>query len=90
MRILGLILRTMFLVIVVVITARVASPQTENLWSAYDTPSDLFRIALGATVCVFVAIQIFRYSRDPADLRKWVAIGGAVVPLALLCGAVIW
>ena len=90
MRILGLILRTLFLLTVVAITARVASPQSETFLSAYDTPSDLFRIVLGAAVCLFVVVQIFRYSKDPADMRRWVLIGGAAVPLALLCAAVIW
>jgi hypothetical protein len=90
MLILGLMLRTMFLVIVLVITARVASPQTEKFWSAYDTPDDLLRIVLGVAVCVFLTVQIFRYSRDPADMRKWVVVGGAAVPLALLCGAIVW
>jgi hypothetical protein len=90
MRILGLILRTLFLLLVVAITARVASPQSEKLWSMYDTPADLFRFVLGAAVCLFVAIQIFRYSRDPADMRRWVIIGGAAIPLALLCAIVIW
>jgi hypothetical protein len=80
----------MFLLLVMVVTARVASPQTETLLSAYDTPSDLLRAALGAAVCCFVAVQIFRYSRDPADMRKWVPIGIAAVPLALLCAVVIW
>jgi len=59
----------MFLLLVMVVTARVASPQTETLLSAYDTPSDLLRAVLGAAVCCFVAVQIFRYSRDPADMR---------------------
>ncbi len=90
MRLLGLLLRTLFLLLVVAVTARVAAPQTETLSSLYDTPSDLFRVLLGAAVCVFVVIQIFRYSRDPADMRKWVAIGAAAVPLALLCAVVIW
>jgi hypothetical protein len=90
MRIFGLILRTLFLILVVTITARVASPQNETLLSAYETPSDLFRIILGVAVCCFIAVQIFRYSRDPADMRKWVVIGLAAVPLALLCAVVIW
>jgi hypothetical protein len=90
MRIFGLILRTVFLILVVAITARVASPQNETFLSAYETPSDLLRIILGAVVCCFVATQIFRYSRDPTDMRKWVAIGLAAVPLALLCAVVVW
>jgi hypothetical protein len=45
---------------------------------------------VGTAVCCFIAAQIFRYSRDPVDMRKWVAIGIAAVPLALLCAIVIW
>ena len=90
MRLFGLILRTLFLMVVVTVTARVAAPQNETLWSAYETPSDLLRIVLGAIVCGFVSVQIFRYSRNPADMRKWVPIGLAVLPLALLCAVVIW
>ncbi|MFB9269717.1 hypothetical protein ACFFWD_42500 [Bradyrhizobium erythrophlei] len=90
MRILGLILRTLFLIVVVVVTARVAYPQNETLWSVYDTPDELLRVVLGAAVCIFVAVQIFRYSRDPVDMRRWVVIGIAAVPLALLCAVVIW
>jgi hypothetical protein len=90
MRFVGLTLRTLFLLLVVAVTARVAMPQNETLLSAYDTPADLFRVILGAAVCCFVAVQIFRYSRDPADMRKWVPIGLAAVPLGLLCAMVIW
>jgi hypothetical protein len=90
MRFFGLFLRTLFLIVVVVVTARVATPQNERLLSVYDTPSDLFRIALGAVVCGFIAVQIFQYPRNPAEMRKWVVIGLAVLPLALLCAVVIW
>jgi hypothetical protein len=90
MRFLGLVLRTLFLLVVVVTTARVAMPQNESFATLYDTPSDLFRILLGAAVCFFVCIQIFRYSRDPVDMRRWVPIGLAVLPLALICARVIW
>jgi hypothetical protein len=90
MRFVGLTLRTVFLLLLVVMTARVASPQSEKLLSAYETPSDLVRTILGAAVCGFLVIQIFRYSRDPADMRKWVVIGLAAVPLVLLCTVVIW
>jgi hypothetical protein len=90
MRIVGLTLRTLFLLLVMAVTARVASPQTETLLSAYDTPSDLFRAVLGAAVCCFIAVQIFRYSRDPADMRRWVPIGLAALPLTLLCAVIIW
>lgn len=48
------------------------------------------RVPSCAVVCIFVTFQIFRYSRDPADMRNWVPIGLAVVPLALICAVVIW
>jgi hypothetical protein len=90
MRFLGLFLRTLFLLVVIAIIVRVAAPQNETLWSSYDTPSDLFRIVLGVFVGGFVAVQIFLYPKSPAEMRKWVPIGLAVVPLALLCAAVVW
>jgi hypothetical protein len=90
MRFFGLVLRTLFLIVVVAVTARVATPQNESFLTAYDTPADLFRIILGAVVCIFVAAQIFRYSNNPADMRKWVPIGLAIVPLALICARIIW
>lgn len=36
-RIAGIILRALFICILIVVTARVASPQTESFWSAYET-----------------------------------------------------
>jgi hypothetical protein len=90
MRFLGLVLRTLFLVVVLAVTARVATPQSETFWTAYDTPADLFRIILGAVVCIFLTLQIFQYSRNPAEMRKWVPIGLAILPLALICARVIW
>jgi len=90
MRFLGLVLRTLFLLVVIAITVRVAAPQNESLWSAYETPSDMFRFILGVVVGGFVAVQIFLYPKSPAEMRKWVPIGLAVLPLALLCAAVIW
>jgi hypothetical protein len=90
MRFFGLVLRTLFLVVVLAVTARVATPQSETFWTAYDTPADLFRIFLGGVVCIFLTIQIFQYSRNPAEMRKWVPIGLAILPLALICARVIW
>ncbi len=90
MRLLGLALRTLFLLVVIVVTFRVATPQNESFWTAYDTPADMFRFAIGVIVCIFFAVQIFQYPKNPTDMGKWVPIGLAVVPLALLCALVIW
>lgn len=43
----GLAVRTVFIAILIVITARVASPQLESIWSIWETPSDVARVALG-------------------------------------------
>ncbi|MDH6263588.1 hypothetical protein [Bradyrhizobium sp. BR13661] len=90
MRLLGLALRTLFLLVVIVVTFRVATPQNESFWTAYDTPSDMFRFVLGVMVCGFIGFQIFLYPKNPAEMGKWVPIGLALIPLALLCALVIW
>jgi hypothetical protein len=41
-------------------------------------------------VCGFIGFQIFLYPKNPAEMNKWVPIGLALVPLALLCALVIW
>ena len=47
-RIVGLLLRAVFLVALVVVAIRVSAPQSETVWSAYETPGDLIRLVLGA------------------------------------------
>jgi hypothetical protein len=90
MRFFGLALRTLFLLVVIVVTFRVATPQNESFWTAYDTPSDMFRLILGVMVCGFIGFQIFLYPKNPTDMGKWVPIGLALLPLAVLCALVIW
>ena len=90
MWVLGLIFRTLFIVILMVVTVRVAKPQVETLWSSYETPSDLLRVVLGFFVCVWLVYHIFKIPRDPGVFRTWLYIGPVLIPLALLCAAVIW
>ena len=56
LRVLGNTLRVAFIVCLLVLTVRVSMPQNETLWTVYDTPGDLVRLALGFAVCVWVAI----------------------------------
>ena len=37
----GLAVRTIFIAILIIVTARVASPQMEHIWTLWDTPDDL-------------------------------------------------
>jgi len=89
-RVLGIAFRTLFIVVLTVITARVASPQIEKIWSAYETPSELIRVALGFAVCLWLIIHIFKLPKDADGYRTWLYLGLAIVPLAVLCAIVIW
>jgi hypothetical protein len=89
-RMAGLVLRVLFIGILIVVTARVASPQTESIWSAYETPGDLVRMALGFSVCLWLAVHIFILPKDAEAFRTWLYLGLAVLPLALICAFFIW
>lgn len=89
-RIAGIILRALFIGILIVVTARVAGPQTESFWSAYETPGDLIRIALGFSVCLWLGVHVFIQPKDAEAYRTWLYLGLAVLPLALICAIVIW
>ena len=63
-RMAGMFLRALFIGILIVVTARVASPQNESFWSAYETPGDLIRMALGLSVCLWLAVHVFILPKD--------------------------
>jgi F0F1-type ATP synthase membrane subunit a len=86
----GLAVRTIFIAILVVITARVASPQLEHVWSLWETPSDLVRVALGMAVCIWLLVHLFIVPKDPAGYRIWLYMGIIILPLSILCTVVIW
>jgi len=86
----GVVARTLFIGILIVITARVASPQLEHISSLYETPSDLVRVALGCAVCAWLAINLFILPKDAGGYRQWAQMGIVLVPLAILCAIVIW
>jgi hypothetical protein len=86
----GVAVRTIFLIIMAVITARVASPQVETLRSVFETPSDLLRVGLGFTVCLWLIANVFILPKDVEAYRTWLYLGPAVLPLSLLCAYVAW
>ncbi len=89
-RVAGRLLRALFIVTLIVVTARVASPQNESLWSIYETPSDLVRLALGLSVCLWLAIHLFIAPKDEGAYRTWFYLGLALLPLAVITAIVIW
>ncbi len=86
----GVTARTLFLLILAVITARVAHPQIETLRSVLETPGDLVRVILGFAVCLWIVINIFRLPKDAGAYRTWSYLGLGLIPLALLCAFVVW
>ena len=86
----GVAVRTIFLLVLVVLTARVASPQMERLTSLYETPGDLIRVLMGVAVCAWFLVNVFRLPKDSGAYRTWMYLGVALLPLAALCAYVVW
>jgi hypothetical protein len=86
----GVAVRTIFLIVLIVLTARVASPQMERLSSLYETPSDLIRVLMGVGVCAWFVVNVFKLPKDSGAYRTWMYLGLAVLPLSLLCAFVVW
>ena len=86
----GVVARTLFLIILAVVTARVASPQIETVRSAFETPGDLIRVVLGFAVCLWLVINIFKLPKDAGAYHTWSYLGVGLVPLAILCAVVVW
>ena len=76
----GVAVRTIFLLILTALTVRVASPQTEKIWSLFETPGDFIRVALGLAVCVWLVVNLFILPKDAGAYRIWMYLG-----LLLLC-----
>jgi hypothetical protein len=86
----GLALRTLFIIALAVLTARVASPQLEKLRSVFETPDDLIRVVLGFAICTWCVVHIFILPKDAEAYRVWLYLGLAILPLSLLCTFVVW
>lgn len=86
----GVAVRTVFLIVLIVLTARVASPQMERLSSIYETPGDLIRVLMGVAVCAWFIVNVFRLPKDSGAYRTWMYMGIVLLPLAALCAYVVW
>ena len=86
----GLAVRTIFIAILIAITARVSSPQIEHVWSLWETPGDLVRVALGVAVCLWLLVHLFILPRDASGYRTWLYLGFILLPLSILCAFAIW
>jgi hypothetical protein len=74
----------------VVITVRLSSPQSETIWTVYETPGDLIMLALGFALCLWIVIHFFMFPKTAEAYRAWVYLGLVVAPIALAIAIFIW
>ena len=86
----ALTLRAIFICSLVLIMLLVSMPQSETIWTIYDTPLDVVRLLLGVMVSGWLFIQLFRGKRDPDFFRTWVLLGLVAAPFGLICLGYLW
>jgi hypothetical protein len=80
----GAIIRVAFMCVLLGVIALVARPQSETIWTAYETPADLVRVVLGIAAGIWIVVHLFIPPRDPAAYRTWVYLGLMLIPLAVI------
>jgi hypothetical protein len=90
LRIAAIILRALFIATLLVVTARVSIPQNESIWSVWETPGDVVRLALGVAVGLWILVHLFMLPKDPEAYRTWVYLGLIVAPFVLLVAIATW
>ena len=89
-RITAIVLRSLSIGVLLALTWRVSSPQSETIWTAYETPGDLVRLILGIAVCLWLVVNLFILPKDASGYRTWLYLGLIVVPLGLILTIAIW
>jgi hypothetical protein len=90
LRILGIVFRSIFMVALVAVAARVSTPQHIG-GSWLDIPSgDFIRAIVGFGFCLWVLVHLFILPKDAGGYRTWIYLGLALIPLALICGIAVW
>ena len=89
-RILGIVCRSVFMIVLLVVAARVSAPQQVGR-SWFDMPNgDLVRTVVGFGFCLWVLVNLFILPKDAGGDRTWTYLGAALIPLALICGIAVW
>jgi hypothetical protein len=90
LRIAAVLFRTAFIFVLMALIMRVAQPQSETIWTAYETPGDLIRLWLGIGVCLWLIWQLFEGPKDAQGYRTWLYLGATALPFAVLCLYFVW
>jgi hypothetical protein len=90
LKIASILLRSTFVVALVVVAARVSAPQEPGTgW--FDMPTgDIARVLLGALFCLCMLRQALRFPKDAGAHRTWLYLGLALAPLSLICLVAVW
>jgi hypothetical protein len=86
----GKVLRAIFLICLIIVTLRVALPQSETIWTIYDEPGDVVRFGLGLGVCVWIGVHLFKLPQGSQAFQTWLHFGLAGVPFGILCSVFLW
>jgi len=90
LRAIGLGLRAVFILLLAIVIVRVSLPQSEKLLSVYETPGDLVRVLLGASISFWIVWQAFRHPKDDEAYRTWLYISLIGIPFTLICLYYTW
>ena len=90
LRILAVVLRSVFIGALVAVTVRISMPQSESISTVYETPGDLIRLALGFAICIWMVVHLFILPKDAEGYRTWLYLGLVVAPLASAVAIAIW
>jgi hypothetical protein len=86
----GKVFRAAFLIGLIIVTLRVALPQSETIWTIYDEPGDVVRFGLGLGVCVWLAVHLFKLPKESQAFQTWFNFGLVGVPFIVVCAAFVW
>jgi hypothetical protein len=90
LRILTVVLRSVFIGALVAVTVRISMPQSESISTVHETPGDLVRLALGLAICAWMVVHLFILPKDAEGYRTWLYLGLVVAPLASAVAIAIW
>jgi hypothetical protein len=90
LRLAGIFLRSVFVAALLVVMVRVALPQSEQIWSVYETPGDLIRVALGVVAGIWIIAHLFMLPKDVEAYRTWIYVGLVLAPLAIIVAIAVW
>jgi hypothetical protein len=86
----GACLRAAFIILLLIATVHASLPQSETIWTVYETPADLVRLALGLAVCVWGAVQLLTLPKDVHAFRTWFYVGLLAIPFLIICIVGTW